>query len=230
MRARDLPRLVVMAKAPRPGMVKTRLCPPCSPGQAARLAEAALVETLGSAVRARGAIPTLVLEGPRGPWLPPGVEVVPQRGRGLDERLAHAIEEAGGPVLLIGMDTPQVTPPVLEAALERLASSETDAVLGRAVDGGWWALGLRGPDPRAVLGVPMSTPHTGAHQLSRLRELELRCTELPVLRDVDRFEDALEVAEEIPESGFAAAVAEVRRELGVDTLSALSTRPRVGAT
>ena len=86
--------LLVLAKSPVPGKVKTRLCPPCTPEQAADLAEAALRDTL----TAVGATPvvrrTVVLDGPVGPWLPAGFEVLPQRGDGLDERLAAAFDDA----------------------------------------------------------------------------------------------------------------------------------------
>ena len=72
----------------------------------------------------------LVLDGPVGDWLAPGIEVVAQRGGGLDERLAHAFADVGGPALLVGMDTPQVTPGDLARGLGALAAPGVDAVLG----------------------------------------------------------------------------------------------------
>jgi uncharacterized protein len=195
-----------MAKSPVPGAVKTRLCPPFDLGQAARVAEAALADTLAAAVRADAPAPMLALDGPPGPWLPSDFRVVPQRGGGLDERIAAVLADADEPVLVIGMDTPQVTPQLLESAIDLLESPGLDAVMGPAVDGGWWALGLRRPGPEAVLGVPMSTPFTGAAQQERLRLLGLRCAVLPTLRDVDRIDDALAVAAEVPGSLFAGAV------------------------
>jgi hypothetical protein len=199
--------IIVLAKAPVPGRVKTRLVPPCTPIEAARVAEAALAETLAAARATRAGRFVLCLEGEPGPWLPDGWSVIPQRGEGLDERLAAAFEDAGGPAVLIGMDTPQVMPAVLEAAVRGVTTGPFEAMLGIAPDGGWWAVGLRRPDPRVFLGVPMSTPHTGRDQADRLENLEYRWGELPVLRDVDRFEDALAVAGDIPDSGFARAVA-----------------------
>jgi uncharacterized protein len=195
--------VIVLAKAPVAGRVKTRLCPPCDPGDAARLAEAALVDTL----RAVAATPcrrrVLVLDGASGPWLPAGFEVVPQRGNGLAERLANAFGDVGGGGLLIGMDTPQLTPAQLTASLRALADGRVDAVLGPAVDGGWWGIGLRAPDPAVFLGVPMSTPSTGAAQRTRLGRLGLRTRALPALRDVDDFSDAITVAREAPHGSFA---------------------------
>jgi uncharacterized protein len=66
------------------------------------------------------------------------------------------------------MDTPQVTPGLLESALGLLADGTVDAVIGPAADGGFWLLGLQRPDPAPVLSVPTSTARTGAVQLARL--------------------------------------------------------------
>lgn len=197
--------VLVVAKAPVAGRSKTRLCPPCTPAEAAALAEAALVDTL-EAVAACGGRPVLALDGPPGEWMPPGLRVFAQRGDGLDERLANAWDDAGGPALQIGMDTPQVTTALLDAALAALDQPGADAVLGAAADGGWWALGLRRPDRRLLLGVPMSAAFTGAVQRRRLLGQGLSVTALPELRDVDCFDDALAVAALAPQSRFAQAV------------------------
>jgi glycosyltransferase A (GT-A) superfamily protein (DUF2064 family) len=188
------PRLIVIAKAPVPGVSKTRLCPPCTPLQAAAVAEAALADTLAATLDVTGVRPVLVLDGPRGPWLPAGIEVIPQRGGGLDERIAAAFDDCGGPALLIGMDTPQVTPALLHRCVDALMAPGIDAALGPALDGGWWAAGLRRPDPRAFLGVAMSTGQTCALQRRRLAGLGLQVAELPALSDVDVWEDALSVS------------------------------------
>ncbi|MEJ7717114.1 MAG: TIGR04282 family arsenosugar biosynthesis glycosyltransferase [Thermoleophilaceae bacterium] len=201
--------LLVIAKEPRPGLSKTRLSPPCSPEEAAGLAEAALRDTLESVAAVPAARRVLVLEGRPGPWLPAGYEVVSQRAGGLDERLAGAFAAATGPAFLVGMDTPQVTSALIEASASALAGPEVDAVLGRAEDGGYWAIGLVRPDERAFRGVPMSVESTGEAQRARLDELGLRTEELPVLRDVDFFEDARAVASEAPDSRFARAVGAV---------------------
>jgi glycosyltransferase A (GT-A) superfamily protein (DUF2064 family) len=145
----------------------------------------------------------LVLDGEPGPWLPPGFDVVPQCGGGLDERLPGAFAAVRGPALLIGMDTPQLTP-----ALLRVDWEVADAWFGPAADGGFWALGLRVPDPALVRGVPMSTADTGARQRARLLAAGLRVADLPVLRDVDTAADAVAVARQAPGSRFAARVAE----------------------
>jgi len=202
--------VIVIAKEPVPGRVKTRLCPPCSNDQAAAIAEAALADTLQAVSTADAGRPVLVLDGSPGRWVPPGLRVVPQRGRGLDERLAAAFEDVGGPALLIGMDTPQVHPAMLAGATAFLLGDGVDAVLGDAADGGWWAIGLRRADRRVFDGVAMSTSGTARAQLSRLAALGLRVARLPVLRDVDTWGDALAVAELAPGSRFAAEVGRMR--------------------
>jgi rSAM/selenodomain-associated transferase 1 len=199
--------LAVIAKAPAPGRSKTRLSPPLSPGQAAQLAEAALRDTLAAVAGTSAARKVLVLDGQVGPWLPPGFEVIEQRVGRLDRRLAGAFDDLSGPALIIGMDTPQASSATLERALGQLQSSP--AVLGPAADGGYWAIGLRQPDSRALLGIPMSTERTLAVQRTRLRALGLAVAELEMLRDVDLFSDALAVAAAAPDSRFARTLAAI---------------------
>ncbi len=229
-------RLLVMAKRPVAGRVKTRLCPPFSPAEAAELAAAAIADTLAAAFAAvpvaalRGyrLEPVLVLDGRPDGWLPPllrhevdgpaQMRVVPQRGDQLDSRLAAAFEDAAFdvPALLIGMDTPQVTSSTLVGAIEALAAPGCDAVLGHAEDGGFWALGLRRADPALLLGVPMSTAFTGAAQESRLAAAGLRVGVLEQLCDVDTAEDSERVAALAPASRFARTLHRVRRPAPID--------------
>ena len=198
--------LIVLAKEPRPGRVKTRLCPPCTPESAAELAAAALADTLAAATGAGADRVVLALDGRPGPWCPPGVDVVDQGDGDLDRRLTRAWAATPGPAVQIGMDTPQVTAADLDAAMDALLAPGVDAVLGPAADGGWWAAGLRRPHPRAILGVPTSRPDTGARQLDRLHDLGLAVAALPVRVDVDTWPDALAVATTHPGTRFAAAV------------------------
>ncbi|MGI5231831.1 TIGR04282 family arsenosugar biosynthesis glycosyltransferase [Actinoallomurus sp. CA-142502] len=193
--------LLVIAKQPVPGRVKTRLVPPYSFEQAAVLAEAALADTLRAMLAAPACRRVLVLDGRPGPWLPDGFEIVPQASGELDERLAAAFGAVSGPALLIGMDTPQVTPDLLTVGWD-----EVDAWFGPAADGGFWALGLREPDPGLLRGVAMSTPATGAVQRGRLCAAGLRVADLPLLQDVDTAADAAAVAHLAPWTRFAACV------------------------
>ncbi|BDH06286.1 TIGR04282 family arsenosugar biosynthesis glycosyltransferase [Streptomyces seoulensis] len=194
--------LLVIAKEPRPGRVKTRLTPPFSPAQAAELAEAALADTLRAVAATPARRRVLVLDGRPGPWLPDGFEVVPQCAGGLDERLADAFARCTGPTLLVGMDTPQITP-----ALLTVDFSGRDAVLGPAEDGGFWAIGMARPEPELLRGVPMSVPETGTVQRERLAAAGLRVGDLPRLRDVDTVDDARAVAALAPDTAFAARLA-----------------------
>lgn len=208
------PALLVIAKAPVPGRVKTRLTPPFTPDQAAALARAALTDTLAAAAASRvAARRVVVLDGRPGPWLPPGFDVIPQRGDGLAERLAGVFEDVGEPAFLVGMDTPQVTPALLDRGLSAVEHGGT--AFGAALDGGWWCIGLQ-PGTHSVFdGVPMSQDDTGAVQLARMRAMGMTPAILRPLLDVDTYEDALTVAADAPGSRFAAtlAAAEIEQEI-----------------
>ena len=182
-RCPPVPHVLVMAKSPVPGRVKTRLCPPYTYPEAAALAEVALADTLEAVAACGAGRRILALDGAPGPWLPPGFEVVAQCQGSLNRRLAHAWAIAGGPGVQIGMDTPQVTAADLDHALGTLDGSA--AALGHAADGGWWAIGLRRPDPAVFRGLPMSTARTGRAQEARLRALGLDVALLPTLVDLD---------------------------------------------
>ncbi|WP_433436488.1 TIGR04282 family arsenosugar biosynthesis glycosyltransferase [Nonomuraea sp. CA-141351] len=204
---------MIIAKEPVAGRVKTRLTPPFRPEQAAALAEAALRDSLRAVSDTPASQRLLALDGLPGSWLPAGFAVIPQRGSGLDERLAAAFSDAyrlrPDPVVLIGMDTPQVTPTLLGEAVDAL--ERNDAVYGPAADGGFWLLGLRRPDPALLLGVPMSHPETGKLQLDRLDRAGLAVHLLPELIDVDTAADAATVAAQAPGSHFAATLRELGR-------------------
>ena len=208
--------ILVLAKAPVPGQVKTRLCPPATPGEAARIAAASLLDTL-DATRGRCTVVALVgslADAERRAEVRAALarcRVVPQRGATFAARLVAAHADAGGsgPVIQLGMDTPQLDEALLDEAGRALGSC--DAVLGPARDGGWWALGVHDPrHARVLAGVPMSTPDTGALTLHALHAAGLRVTLLPELSDVDTMEDAERVAAVAPGSRFATAVAQVR--------------------
>lgn len=200
--------IVVVAKEPLPGKVKTRLVPDCTPDQAARIAEAALADTLTTASRTPAARRILLLDGDYP--APPGWEVTKQRGDGLAERLANGFTEtarAGLATLLIGMDTPQITPVLLATVADGL--SFVDAVLAPAEDGGWWALALRDPyRGEALATVPMSQPDTGKRTVEALAHQGLSVGLAPALRDVDTAADLQAVAALCPSgSQFSRALA-----------------------
>jgi len=199
--------LMVIAKEPLAGLVKTRLCPPCTADEAAALAEAALRDTLKAVCGARASRRLVVLEGSPPAWLDPGFDVVGQRGAGLGQRLANAFGECSGAAFVVAMDTPQLTPALLDAALDRLERPDVDAVVGPTPDGGYWGIGFDRPRPGAFAGVQMSVATTLAAQLARLGELGLRTAMLHELEDVDTIEDARSVAAAAPATRFAAVLA-----------------------
>ena len=199
--------VLVVAKAPVAGLAKTRLAADVGPGAAAELAAAALLDTLDTVRSMDGTAHVVALTGDldlarRADELREVLAdfvVLDQRGDGLDERLAAAHADAAavasGPVLQIGMDTPQVTSELLRASTASLARPDIGGVLGPATDGGWWALGLSDPrDAGFLLGVPMSRPDTGARTLAGLEHTVGAVVLLPVLTDVDTVADLWPVA------------------------------------
>lgn len=218
--------LLVVAKAPVPGLAKTRLTPPATPHQAATIAAASLVDTLDAVLRTPGAVPVVAMTGDLDlacaaaeiRTLLADTRVIGQRGGDFGDRLANAHADAaqvcpGLPIVQIGMDTPQVTPELLAGTAALLADGDT--VLGPAEDGGWWALGLRNSlHASALRDVAMSRDDTAVRTLAALGS-DARVT--TTLSDVDSMSDALRVAEDIPHSRFAAAVAAVTRSLELET-------------
>jgi len=199
-------KVIVMAKEPMAGRVKTRLCPPCSPADAAALAEAAIADTLDAALASGCDEVVLALDGQPGSWVPAGARVIAQVEGTFDHRLAAAWDVVGGPAVQIGMDTPQVTASILDSAMALLGTDGVDAVLGDALDGGWWIIGLRDADAQVFANVPMSQPDTGARQRERLATLGLAVADVVPLTDVDTYADAEAVAALAPTTRFARAL------------------------
>ena len=239
--------LVVIAKACVPGRVKTRLHPALTLEGAARVAAASLADTLdalgatgpgagspGASVGRR----VLFFDGGAAdvPQEAAGYDVVPQVPGPLDARIGWLLDHVDGPLLLVGMDTPQVTTDRLAPALAGLADSGDgrDAWLGPAVDGGYWALGLGAGVRRSghlsarrragrtrpapwgagrrgdlVRGVPMSRDDTGARQRERLERAGLRVRLLDELVDVDTVEDLRTVVRAAPGGRVARAAEEL---------------------
>jgi glycosyltransferase A (GT-A) superfamily protein (DUF2064 family) len=204
--------VIVLAKQPLPGRAKTRLTPPLRPDEAARIAAAALTDTLAAAAEVEADSHLLAFAGDPTGWLPAGWRAVDQPEGGLDVRIAAAFAavDPARPAVLIGMDTPQFRPKQLMA----FDPSRYGACLGPATDGGYWAIGFA--DPAAALstisGVPMSTAATGSIQLARLRRSGLRVQLLDELNDVDTFDDAWAIVDQAPDGAFARAMRELRAD------------------
>ena len=180
------------------------------------MAAAALSDTLRAVAGSAASHRVLVLDGRPDLVAAAGFDVVPQRGDGLDERIAAAFASHPAsplPQFLVGMDTPQLTADLLDDAMTALLDSSTDAVIGPSNDGGYWVVGLRAPNADAFLGVPMSRPSTYLAQRARFDRLGLRVVTLPTLRDVDDASDARDVADIAPSTAFAAALRMIDDEM-----------------
>lgn len=209
---------LVVAKAPVAGLAKTRLGALVGDVVAARLAAAALLDTLDACEQAVGAARVHVAmagdldaaeQSQELRRRLASYDVFEQCAGGFDVRLAQAhgtvaTRAPGAAVVQVGMDTPQLDADLLTGAAEDLA--DHDAVLGPAVDGGWWVLALRDPATAAALvGVPMSTDGTCDHTRQALVAAGLRVGQTAVLRDVDEVDDARAVAALAADSRFAHA-------------------------
>jgi rSAM/selenodomain-associated transferase 1 len=198
----------VVAKLPRPGAVKTRLCPPLTAEQAAALSRGFLLDKLQQVRDLRGAAP-VVVHAPAGARaafarLAPGFRLVPQRDGDLGARLAAAAGTLFGRghagVMFLDTDTPTLPAGHLAEAVRVLAARESDVVLGPTDDGGYYLIGLAAPAPALFAGIPWSTPDVLGATVRRARALGLRVRLLPGWFDVDtgadlvRLEAALRAA------------------------------------
>ncbi len=192
---------LVVAKAPIPGLAKTRLAATLGDQAAADIAAAALLDTLDAVAATPFAARVVAMTGDLDRASKSqeircrlaDFTVVDQRGDGFAERLAcahvdTAVVAGERPVLQIGMDTPQVTPDLLGSCADTLI--DVPAVLGMARDGGWWVLGVRSAAMAACLrAVPMSTAETGALTHMALEHNGIDVTLVDELHDVDTIED-----------------------------------------
>ena len=190
--------LIVFVKYPQPGQVKTRLAGEIDPDAAAavyRNLVALTLERTGPACpqdfdRTVHVDPMQPLNRYRH-WLPHAEALVPQRGDCLGERMLNAFCQAFldgyQRVVLIGSDCPDVCAAVVKEAFDLLA--DCDAVLGPALDGGYYLLALSRPIPQIFEGIDWSTDRVAQQTLERLDATGASRVLLPVLRDVDRAED-----------------------------------------
>ena len=185
--------LLVFAKPPRPGAVKTRLTPDLGAEGAAALARAFFADAWATAGSIHWAEAILVTTEPDAPeWRSAGVQGAWQQGEGdLGARLTRALRRAlatgAGAVLAIGTDSPGLPRELLEAA--RAALAESDAVLGPCSDGGFYLLGLRTCPENLLASLPWSSDETFDRTRERLLEHGLTVEVLPTWFDVDQPED-----------------------------------------
>jgi rSAM/selenodomain-associated transferase 1 len=190
-------RVIVFARAPEPGKVKTRLIPALSAAGAAELHRRLVRHSLGAATGAR--------LGPVELWCAPdtgdpffrecerrlGVSLSAQGGGDLGARMRRAFESAlarAGRAILVGSDIPALSAQYLRDADQALVRGN-EVVIGPAEDGGYVLIGLSRCDPELFRDIPWGGPEVMAETRRRIASLAWRLSELPVLWDVDRPED-----------------------------------------
>lgn len=183
--------LLVIAKRPRAGETKTRLCPPLSPARAADLYAAFLDDTLDIARAVPGVRRFINYAPPEAAAsfraLAPDFDLLPQTGPDLGARLDHALTACltAGFARAVITDSDSPTLPAAHVARAFDLLGEADVVLGPCADGGYYLIGLTRPCPRLLREVPMSTPTVLQDTLTLARTEGLRVALLPPWYDVD---------------------------------------------
>ncbi len=191
-------RLVVLAKAPIYGLVKTRIAATLGPDVALavyrRLAARTFIEVAAAAdhgVEAEARVTPDASALDARTWVPPRIRVRAQGTGDLGNRMRRAFDDAFAEgaerVAVVGTDCPGFTRRHAEAAFAAL--SHSDLVIGPATDGGYWLLGARGTTPDVFAGVPWSTNGVLAATRDRAQAVGLRVFELETLADLDTAED-----------------------------------------
>lgn len=190
--------LIIFAKRPVPGRVKTRLSPPLSLAEAAGLYRAMLLDVIAKAATLPGVDKHIFYVPEEGAAAffaetAPGMACSPQDGDDLGERMANAFRAlfaAGyGRVAIIGSDLPDLPLSRVEEAFALLESGEADAVFGPSEDGGYFLVAMGELHGGLFREIPWSSGEVLEMSLARGREAGLRVSFLPVWHDVDTMED-----------------------------------------
>ena len=201
--------VAIMAKAPLPGQVKTRLCPPLSHDEAAGLYRCFLLDKIQQ-VRALERARPVIAYAPEDAGqifgaMAPDLELLPQRGADLGVRLTGILERLLGSghdgAVAIDSDTPTLPVRLLQQAVDRLADDpELDVVLGPTEDGGYYLIGLKAPQPVLFTDMPWSTSDVLPETVRRAAGRRLRLAQLPPWYDVDTSEDLNRLRAELARS------------------------------
>ncbi len=198
--------VVVMAKWPLAGHVKTRLSPPLTPRQAAQLARDFLLDKLEQVRRLRGVGRFLAFAPPEAEAFftrlaRPDFVAVSQLGTGLGERLAGLVERvtAGGlsGVIIVGTDSPTLPDAYLVEAIRVLKRQTADVVIGPSDDGGYYLIGMQRPAPSVFHDIPWGTSAVFQETVARIRDAALRSHVLPTWFDVDAAPDLRRLARDL---------------------------------
>lgn len=205
--------VAIMAKAPWPGQVKTRLCPPLSFEAAAQLYRAFLLDKIGQ-VGALQVVPVISYAPAEAKatfedLAPSHFSLIPQQGRDLGARLLSTFEQVFSlgceRALAIDSDTPTLPTAYLERALDLLADTRIDMVLGPSEDGGYYLIGLRQPHRELFEEISWSTSHVFSQTLQRSQEQQLRVACLEPWYDVDTPDDLKRLRLSLEQSGAGQA-------------------------
>jgi len=190
--------LVVMAKAPVPGHVKTRLNPPFTPEEAVDLYRCFLQDRIRTLNRLKG-IDRAIAFTPADardmfiPFSQNGIRLFSQKGKDLGERLNTIFVEklAGGydAVSIIDSDTPDLPQSTIQESFRRLLSVQADVVFGPCYDGGYYLVGMRKPHPELFDDIPWSTATVLSKTLEKAKQLHVKTDLLPWWNDLDTYED-----------------------------------------
>ena len=189
--------LIVFAKAPEAGQVKTRLCPPLTPDEAASLHGSLVLDVLERCQSLKGC-DRILAGAPTSDHPFFGamktrfkIPIWEQVGEDLGERMTQAFHSAlGSPyqsAIIIGTDIPAITVPLLSTAFKDL--QDHDVVLGPTLDGGYYLVGLRTPVPELFHNIPWSTDQVFSLTQEKAKAMNLSLKVLPILRDLDTIED-----------------------------------------
>lgn len=197
---------IVMAKAPLPHLVKTRLCPPLSAQEAAALHRAFLEDTLAKIEGQAAVFCPREHHGALIGLVPPGCAVVSQSstglGKGLIEAVQRAFEAGYRRVVLLDSDSPNLPASYIAEAVFLLQGY--DAVLGPCEDGGYYLIGLSAPHLGLFRNIPWSTGQVMQETQAAAVRLGLRTALLPVWYDIDEQEDLYRLAGNLREDPSSA--------------------------
>jgi rSAM/selenodomain-associated transferase 1 len=185
--------VIIMAKAPQAGEVKTRLCPPLSPAEAAELYGCFLLDTLAK-VRELAHVHAVIAYAPTSrreffARIAPDFTLLPQQGPDLGARMANCFAalfaRGSSQVLLIGSDLPTLPVAYIQQAIASLTRPQVDVVLGPSEDGGYYLIGLRQPHDALFEDMPWSTAQVFARTRQRAEATGLHVVCLPPWYDID---------------------------------------------
>jgi rSAM/selenodomain-associated transferase 1 len=209
---RETVAVAIFSKAPTPGAVNTRLCPPLTPRQAATLGRCFLRDKIAQVRGLTGTTPVIAYapasERDVFERLAPDFALRPQHGRDLGERMRSALgallHSGHRAAIAIGTDTPTLPTAQVQHAVDLTASGDVDVVLGPSEDGGYYLIGVRGDYPTLFENIPWSTAAVLDVTRRRAEGAGLRTALLPRWFDVDTADDLVRLRAALVETPHVA--------------------------